>query len=354
MLSPILQLDILPLTNNRKPKTGLLLLNLGTPDSPKVSDVRRYLGQFLNDPRVIDIPWLARKILVNLIIVPFRAPKSAKIYKELWTKDGSPLLIYGNNLKEKLQKRVGEEVVVELGMRYQKPAIKDVLERMRKMNLDRIIVFPLFPQYASSSTGSALQEVMEVIKNWWVIPELKLFSQYFDNSLYLDAVAETGREFSHEKYDHVIFSYHGLPERHVDKVYEDRKCSNHNCDHQLDNENYYCYKAGCYFTTNEIVKRLQIPEGKYTVSFQSRLDNKWLKPYSDEVVKQLAEKGAKNILVFSPAFSADCLETTIEIGHEYQDIFTEAGGNKVQLVPSLNDRDQWVEAIYKIVFEEGK
>ncbi len=342
---------ILPLTNNRKPKTGLLLVNLGTPDSPEVSDVRRYLGQFLNDPRVIDIPWLARKILVNLIIVPFRAPKSAKIYKELWTKDGSPLLIYGNSLKEKLQKRVGEEVVVELAMRYQKPAIKDVLERMRKMNLDRIIVFPLFPQYASSSTGSALQEVMEVVKEWWVIPELKLFSQYFDNPLYLDAVAETGREFSHEKYDHVIFSYHGLPERQVDKVYEDRKCSNHNCDHQLDNENYYCYKAGCYYTTHEIVKRLQIPEGKYTVSFQSRLDDKWLKPYSDEVVRQLAEKGAKHILVFSPAFTADCLETTIEIGHEYQDIFTKAGGVKVQLVPSLNDRDQWVETVYKIVFE---
>jgi ferrochelatase len=340
------------LKNNRKPKTGLLLLNLGTPDSPKVSDVRRYLSQFLNDPRVIDIPWLLRKILVNLIIVPFRAPKSAKIYQELWTDRGSPLLIYGNSLKEKMQKRVGENVVVELAMRYQQPAIKDVLERMRAMNLDRIIVFPLFPQYASSSTGSALQEVMEVVKNWWVIPELKIFSQYFDHPLYLETVAGTGKEFPHENYDHVIFSYHGLPERHVDKVYEDRKCSNHACEDQLDNENYYCYKAGCYYTTSEIVRRLNIPEGKYTVSFQSRLDNKWLKPYSDEVVQQLAEKGAKNILVFSPAFTADCLETTIEIGHEYFEIFTKAGGKSVQLVPSLNDRDEWVETIYKLAFNE--
>ena len=333
----------------RTPKTGLLLLNLGTPDSPAVGDVRRYLSQFLNDPRVIDIPWLARKILVNLIIVPFRAPKSAKIYKQLWTPEGSPLLIYGKKLQAKVQAAMGDKVVVEFGMRYQQPAVRDVLERMRKMNLGKIVIFPLFPQYASSSTGSALQEVMEVIKDWWVIPEIRLISQYFDNPKYLDAAAETGKAYPHENYDHVVFSFHGLPERQVDKVYEDRKCSNHHCEDELNDENYYCYKAGCYYTAREIALRLGIPEAKYTVSFQSRLDDKWIKPYSDAVVEELGKKGAKNILCFSPAFTADCLETVIEIGHEYQEIFEKAGGKKVQLVPSLNDNDSWVKAIVDIV-----
>ncbi len=314
-----------------------------------MGDVRRYLSQFLNDPRVIDIPWLARKILVNVIIVPFRAPKSAKIYQELWTPEGSPLLIYGEKLKAKVQAELGENVVVEFAMRYQNPSAKVVLERMRKMHLDRIIVFPLFPQYASSSTGSALQEVMEIIKNWWVIPELRLISQYFDNSKYLDAVAETGKAFPHQNYDHVVFSFHGLPVRQVDKVYEDLQCSNHHCEDEINDENRYCYKAGCYFTAREVASRLGIPKEKYTVSFQSRLDDKWIKPYSDKVVEELGKNGAKNILCFSPAFTADCLETIIEIGHEYQDIFEKVGGQKVQLVPSLNDNDSWVKAIVDIV-----
>jgi ferrochelatase len=333
-----------------KQKTAILLLQLGTPDSPKKSDVRKYLTQFLNDERVIDIPWLSRTLLVNGVIVPFRAGNSSKLYKAIWDeKTGSPLLKHTLDLQKKLQAAVGEEITVEMAMRYQSPSMESVLERMKKQGYHKIIVFPLFPQYASSSTGSALQEFMRIVSQWWVIPELKIISQYFDNEDYINCIINRAKVHDLSKYDHIIFSYHGLPERQVDKVYEDGYlCKDHHCEDELNDTNYYCYKAGCYQTTKAIVQKLNIPENKYTVSFQSRLDDKWLKPFSDKVVEELAKKGNKNILVFSPAFTADCLETIYEIGTEYQEIFHEHGGEKIQLVESLNSGDDWVETIKKI------
>jgi len=330
-------------------KTGVLLINLGTPDSPSVKDVRSYLSQFLNDPRVIDIPWFARKVLVNLIIVPFRAPKSAAIYRKLWTANGSPLLFYGLRVAELLQQALGEEYAVHLAMRYKNPSIPDVLETMRKKNYSKIIVLPLFPQYASASTGSALDEVMRVVRQWWVVPELKLISQYYDNKIFLDAFEARGRQYDLSAYDHILFSYHGLPERQVDKVYDKGRCADHNCENEITEENKFCYKATCYATTRSLAGRLNIPAEKYTVCFQSRLDKKWLEPFSDKVVEECARKGMKKILVFSPAFTADCLETIIEIGEEYQDIFKAHGGEKVQLVESLNDHPLWIDALQDLV-----
>src|SRR5688572_16699670 len=175
-----------------KSKTGVLLINLGTPDSPSVRDVRSYLSQFLNDPRVIDIPWLLRKMLVNLIIVPFRAPKSAKIYQKLWTKDGSPLLHYSKQVKQLLQTELGSDYEVHLAMRYKNPSIPDVMEEMRKRGYQKIVVLPMFPQYASASTGSALEEVMRVMKTWWVIPEVKMISQYYDHPDFIDGFVARG------------------------------------------------------------------------------------------------------------------------------------------------------------------
>lgn len=330
-------------------KTGVLLINLGTPDSPSVGHVRSYLSQFLNDPRVIDIPWLLRKMLVNLIIVPFRAPKSAKIYQKLWTENGSPLLYYSERARDLLQQQLDSTYEVHLAMRYKNPSIPDVLETMRKKNYERIIVVTMFPQYASASTGSALEEVMRVVSKWWVIPELKFVSQYFDHPSYIEAFAERGRKYNINEYDHVLFSYHGLPERQVDKVYDDGLCSDHDCEHEITEENRYCYKATCYATTRLLAAKLNIPQEKYTVCFQSRLDQKWLKPFSDEVVRQCGDKGMKKILVFSPAFTADCLETIIEIGDEYQEIFTEHKGEKVQLVESLNDHPLWIKCLQELV-----
>lgn len=336
-----------------KSKTGVLLINLGTPDSPSVSHVRSYLSQFLNDRRVIDIPWLLRKMLVNLIIVPFRAPKSAKVYKKLWTPQGSPLLYYSERAARLLEEQLGSDYEVHLAMRYKNPSIPDVLEKMRRKNYNKIVVLTMFPQYASASTGSALEEVMRVISKWWVIPELHFVSQYFDHPRYIDAFVERGRKYNIADYDHVLFSYHGLPERQLDKVYNEGLCNEKDCEHHVTEENKYCYKATCYATTRLLAERLSIPREKYTVCFQSRLDEGWVKPFSDDVVKECAEKGMKKILIFSPAFTADCLETIIEIGEEYQEIFHEHGGEKVQLVESLNDHPLWIECMKELVLEKS-
>jgi protoporphyrin/coproporphyrin ferrochelatase len=334
-----------------KTKTAVLLINLGTPDSPSVRDVRSYLSQFLNDPRVIDIPWLLRKMLVNLIIVPFRAPKSAKIYKKLWTEKGSPLLYYSIRQKELLQEQLGENHDVYLAMRYKNPSIPSVLEEIRKKNYQKIIILPLFPQYASASTGSALDEVMRVIRTWWVIPELKIISQYYSHPKFIEAFTARGSKYNFSEFDHILFSYHGLPERQVDKVYNEGLCSDHDCENEITEESKYCYKATCYATTRLLIEKLNIPKEKYTVCFQSRLDKKWLEPFSDKVVEACAKKGMKKLLVFSPAFTADCLETIIEIGDEYQEIFHSHGGEKVQLVESLNDHPLWIECMKDLVLE---
>ncbi len=331
-------------------KTGVLLIQLGTPDSPSVPHVRKYLREFLNDARVIDIPWIARKLLVNLIIVPFRAPKSAKIYQKLWTEKGSPLLYYSESFAQKLQKVLGDSFEVELAMRYQSPSMEEVLERMRKKNYDRLLILPLFPHYASATSGSAADKAMKIIRKWWVIPEVKMITRFWDDEGYLNAFTERGKQYNISDYDHIIFSYHGLPVRQVDKVYVDGKpCDDHNCENEITEENKYCYKAQCYATTRALAERLNIPADRYTVSFQSRLDKNWLTPFTDKIVVEQAEKGAKKLLVFSPAFVADCLETVIEIGDEYHLLFREHGGEKVQLVESLNDNDTWVSAVKKLI-----
>ena len=340
-----------------KLKTAVLLINLGTPDSPAVKDVRKYLFEFLNDPRVIDIPAIARSILVNLIIVPFRAPKSAQIYQGLWTNNGlpdgrkgSPILYYGKSVQEKLQNVLGDNYDVYLAMRYKNPSIDFALSEIYKNNYEKIIVIPLFPQYASASTGSVIDKVMTIMKKWWVIPEIKFISQYYDNVGFINTIVERAKKYNIEKYDHVLFSYHGLPVRQVDKVYKDGTlCESHNCENEINETNKFCYKATCYATTRLIVQKLGLPVEKYTVCFQSRLDKKWLEPFTDKVIIEQAKKGAKKLLVFSPAFVADCLETLIEIGVEYQKLFEEHGGEKVQLVESLNDHPMWVETLKEIV-----
>ncbi|MFT6916807.1 MAG: ferrochelatase [Motiliproteus sp.] len=332
-------------------KTGVLLINLGTPDSPSTADVRSYLFQFLNDPRVIDLPWLLRKILVNLIIVPFRAPKSAKLYQQLWTENGSPLFYYSNKVSQLLDDALGENYSVHLAMRYKNPGIPEVLAQMKKLNYSRIVVLPMFPQYASASTGSALEKVMGEISQWWAIPELKIISQYYDHPDFIDAVVDRASTYDLDDYDQVLFSYHGLPTRHVDKIYAEGLCSDRDCDHEITPENQYCYKATCFATTRLLAEKLGLKEADYTVCFQSRLDKNWLEPFSDKVVETLAKQGAKKLLVFSPAFTADCLETVIEIGDEYQQIFTENGGDKIQLVESLNDHPLWVSCLKNLVLD---
>lgn len=336
-----------------KKKVGVLLVNLGTPDSPKVSDVRKYLFEFLNDPRVIDIPALARWLLVNLIIVPFRAPKSAAEYRKLWTPEGSPLLTHGVALQGKLQDLLNDpqiDFTVELAMRYQSPSIDEVLKRMKKVQYDQIIVLPLYPQYASSTTGSTHEKIMRIMRKWYVIPEVTFISQYYDNPEMIDTIVSLGKKHDIADYDHIIFSYHGLPTSQVDKVYEDGEpCDDHSCEKEINDANRFCYKATCFATTRLIADKLGLDESRYTVAFQSRLDKNWLEPFADKVVEERAKKGDKKLLFFSPAFTADCLETTVEIGEAYEEDFKEMGGEKLTLVESLNSHPSWVSALKNMV-----
>ena len=342
-------------------KTGILLINLGTPDAPKPGAVGRYLREFLGDERVIDIPWLPRKLLVNGIIAPIRSFRSAREYKKVWTDEGSPLLIHGEKVRDLLQTRMNRpemvtafegDVTVELAMRYQTPSMDVVLKRMQADHYGRIVILRLYAQYASASTGSTLQRAFEIISKWYVIPDVISISQYWDFPGYLDGFELRAKAFDLNAYDHILFSYHGLPERQLDKVYDDRQCSNHSCEDEINDENKFCYKATCYATTRALAERLQIPADRYTVCFQSRLGGGWVEPFSDKVIEERAEKGDQKLLVFSPAFVADCLETIVEIGEEYVELFEEKGGKQLDFVPSLNDHPRWIQGLEELVLSK--
>ncbi len=331
-------------------KTGILLVNLGTPDSPAVADVRKYLVEFLMDKRVIDIPAFQRNLLVRGIIAPFRAPKSAALYKKIWTDKGSPLLVYSELLKAKLQNKLGGDYLVELAMRYQSPSIEKGLNTLRNQNCGRFIIVPLFPQYASASNGSVIDKVMEITKNWLAIPEIHFTGSFHNHPLFINAFAEIGKKHQPENYDHILFSFHGLPERQISKSIPQNNCLTESCCDMLHEKNQLCYRAQCFDTARLIATQLNIPAEKYTVCFQSRLGKTpWIKPYSDFVIDELAKKGVKKILAFSPAFVADCLETLYEIGEEYNEIFKSKGGEKITLVESLNDSELFVDCLVDLL-----
>jgi ferrochelatase len=332
-------------------KTGVLLVNLGTPDSPSVPDVRKYLREFLMDERVIDIPFLNRWLLVNLIIAPFRAPKSAKIYQEVWLPSGSPLKVYGLSNERVLGEELGSEYVVRLAMRYQNPGIPSVLAEMEKMNLKKIIVIPFFPQYASATSGSVHQKVMETVKTWQNIPEIVFAGDFYKHPLLVQGFADNAAKFlQNNSYEHYVFSYHGLPERQTVKAHHGKTCKELGCEEGITEQNYTCYKAQCFETTRLLAEKLGLTKDSYTTCFQSRLGKEvWIQPYTEDVVKELAGKGIKKVLAFSPAFVADCLETTIEVGEEYKEMFIELGGEQWDLVESLNDTPIWIELLKDLV-----
>lgn len=329
------------------------MVNLGTPDSPSVSDVRKYLDEFLMDERVIDINPISRTLLIKGLIVPFRGPKSAKIYKEVWSDEtGSPLLHYSTRQQELLQQALGSNYIVELAMRYQKPSIEDALERLKKKQIANLKVIPLFPQYASASTGSVNQKIMEIVSKWPTIPDISFVNSFHDNEGMIEVFANNARKYGVENYDHVLFSFHGLPERQLTKADDTGKYCLQvpDCCFRFNDANRMCYSAQSHDTARLIAEKLNLPKEKYTVCFQSRLGNApWKKPYTTDILKEQAAKGAKRLLVFSPAFVADCLETLYEIVEEYNEEFKNMGGEKVQLVESLNDDPAWIAALEKMV-----
>lgn len=332
-------------------KTAVVLVNVGTPDEPKVGAVRRYLFQFLNDRRVIDLPWLLQKFLVNVIIVPFRAPKSTRLYKLLWTPEGSPLMIISAQTRDKLQQKLDANHDVYIGMRYQNPSLKKVLRKIGNMQYDRLIILPMFPQYASSTTGTVAQLVNEETARWNVIPEITIISQFYDHPGFIKAFASQIRKYHPETYDHIIFSYHGLPFSQTDRVHPEIKTASCTCEEKMPAHGKFCYKATCYETTRLLVKELGLKDTPYSVAFQSRLTKNWLKPFSDEEVIRLAREGKKKVLVAAPAFVADCLETTVEIGMEYEELFKQNGGNHLQMAESLNTGDEWIDTLRQLILK---
>jgi ferrochelatase len=334
-------------------KKGILLVNLGTPDSPSTKDVRKYLDEFLMDPRVIDISPISRTLLVKGIIVPFRSPKSAKLYQHIWSKEtGSPLLHYSKLQHKMLQERLGDEYQVELAMRYESPSIESALTRLKANLVESIQVIALFPQYASASTGSVYEKVMDIVGKWPTIPSISFANSFHDDELMIETFANNAKKYKPETFDHILFSFHGLPQRQLIKCdHTGQYCLKvDGCCNTLNDTNKFCYSAQSHDTARLIAEKLNIPKEKYTICFQSRLGkDPWVQPYTSEVVAKLAKEGKKRLLVFCPAFVADCLETVYEVTEEYGAEFKALGGEHIQLVESLNDSSTFIDALEKMV-----
>ncbi len=336
-------------------RRGLLLINLGTPDAPQTRPVRRYLRQFLSDPRVLDIPALKRAFVLNAFILPFRPRSSAEAYRTIWTERGSPLLFHGLDLADKLRSRL-PGVQVELGMRYQNPSIESALETLRAASVDRIVALPLFPQYSSSAWGSAVEELFSAASRHWNMPAIQVIPPFYDHPAFLDAVAAVAHPVLESvRADRVLMSFHGLPERHVIKSDESARCGDHclaspDCCDRIVPVNRNCYRAQCIHTAREIARRLGLPQDRWETTFQSRLGREpWLQPYTDVRVRELAAGGVRRIAVLCPAFVADCLETLEEIAIRAREDFIDHGGEELALVPSLNSEDVWADAIVRIL-----
>lgn len=329
-------------------KTAVLLMNVGSPDKPTVPAVRRYLTEFLNDKRVIDLPFLLRKFLVNLIIIPFRVKNSTKLYQQLWTAKGSPLIYLSNNLREKLQEKLPNNTDVYVGMRYGNPNFKKALSEIKAKKYQKIVLFPLFPQHAMSTTETSFVAAEKAIKKMKIGADICKVGQFYNHPKFIDAFAAQASKHDVSGYDHVLFSYHGLPNRQLEKCHPGIKVTACNCAESMPAHGTHCYRATCYQTSRLIAARLNLKATDYSVAFQSRLSNNWLTPFTDAVLNEKLTQGKKKILVLAPSFVTDCLETTLEIGVEYAEEFERKGGH-LQLVESLNTEDVWIEALAEII-----
>ncbi|NNL67746.1 MAG: ferrochelatase [Myxococcales bacterium] len=334
-------------------RTGVLLINLGTPDSPATRDVRRYLREFLSDPRVIDIAALPRWLLVNLVIAPFRSPRSAAAYRKVWTDAGSPLLSNGIALRDGVAAALGDDWVVALGMRYGNPSIGSALARLVAADVDRIVALPLFPQWAESSTGSAVAKLEEETEALAQAPPVETLPAFFDDPGWIESLAEVAREpLAATRPDHVLFSYHGLPERQIqaaDPSGAHCLASPDCCDRPGDVLS-RCYRAQCYATTRAVSAALGLDPARVSTAFQSRLGRTpWIRPYTDVVLPELAAGGVKRLAVLCPSFVADCLETIEEIGIRAREQWRELGGDVLTLAPCPNAHPRFVEAVASLI-----
>ncbi|PCI74965.1 ferrochelatase [Candidatus Aerophobetes bacterium] len=336
-------------------KIGVALINLGTPDSVDVKAVRRYLLEFLLDKRVIDKPFIQRNFLVRSLIVPKRKKIAANLYAMLPKLPDLPLRYFGNLVAQELNKVLGENFEVELAMRYGNPAFKSLLKKWKEKNFEEIIILPLFPQYASATTGSVLELFFSQIKNWSIIPRVHIVRDFYAHPTYIKTQIALAQRCNPSQYDHIVFSYHGLPLHQLKKAnIIGKHCQgNKACCKPFGSKNNQCYRAQCLQTTELISQGLSLDSLKVTTTFQSRLGkNPWIEPYTEEVIEKLGVGGIKRVLIFSPSFVSDCLETWIEIEKEYAESFIQAGGEKLTLVPSLNKEPLWIESLKTMILEK--
>lgn len=329
-------------------KRGIVLMNLGSPDSTEVKDVRKYLMQFLMDKRVIDYPYILRLMLVGGIIAPLRAPRSAEAYKRVWTKEGSPLVVLTRQFQQALQPFIKEPV--EMAMRYGKPTMEEAFNNLANKvdGLEEVIAIPLYPHYAMSSYETAVEHAKAVHQKQEYPFSLKFIKPFYNDAYYIDAMVENIKPHLEKEYDQVLFSYHGLPERHMKKA---DPTHNHcmkadNCCEAASPAHATCYRHQCWTTTQLIIKKLQLPEEKVGFSFQSRLGREeWLKPYTAKRLEELPGEGIKKLVVLCPAFVSDCLETLEEIAMEGKESFLRGGGESFTLIPCLNIHPLWVQSV---------
>lgn len=328
-------------------------MNLGSPDSTAVSDVRRYLNQFLMDERVIDKPLLLRALLVRGIIVPFRAPKSAEAYKTIWTTEGSPLIVLSRQLRDDLQKLLDEPV--EITMRYGNPTPEAAFEKLlqRMPDMEEVVAVPLYPHYAMSSFETAVEYAKEAHRKKKYPFALKFLEPYYNDPDYIAALADRMQPYLESDYDHILFSYHGIPGRHVRKsdVTGSHCLQTADCCTTPSPAHAFCYRHQSFETTRLVTEKLGIPKNKYSISFQSRLGKGWLEPFTDIRLAEMPKEGIKNLLILCPAFVSDCLETLEEIAERGKETFMEAGGEKYTMIPCLNTHPLWVKALAKWVRE---
>ena len=337
---------------------GLLLVNLGTPDAPTTPAVRRYLREFLSDPRVLDLPGPLRWLVLNLAILPFRPRRSARAYAKIWTDRGSPLLLNGLALAEKVQARLGAAAPVKLAMRYGRPTIAEAVESFHRDGVRRIVVFPLYPQHASAATGSSIERVFASASRLWNVPSIAVVPPFYDDARYLGAFAAAAAPCLREVDPEVVFfSFHGLPERQIRK--SDRSgaycLKSADCCERMAERNPGglgdCYRAQCFTTAARLAERLGVPAERRVVCFQSRLTRRWIRPFTDVEVRAAARRGVKRAVIVVPSFVADCLETLEEIGIRAAADWRAHGGETLRLAPSLNDRDDWADAVVAIARE---
>ena len=353
MNASITSAELDPRPASRAERVGVLLINLGTPDAPRPPEVRRYLREFLSDPRVVDIHPVARWLLLNLVILPFRPARSAEAYRQIWTDAGSPLRVYGEALRDGVAASLGGDFRVELAMRYGSPSIPDAVGRLREADVERIVVVPLFPQYSSAASGSALARVYEVVEEAWNVPAVQTVPPFFDEPEFIEAFADVARpELEAFAPDYVLFSYHGVPVRQIEKSDPtgEHCLRSEECCVAIGGANRFCYRAHCYATTRALAARLGLTEDEHSVAFQSRLGRTpWIRPYTDEVLTELARGRAKRVAVICPTFVADCLETLEEIAIRGREDFRAAGGEDLLLVSSLNAHPSWIRGVASMV-----